>query len=151
MSKAFTKEDDGADDAPVAAGFPDVPAGNPNRISTAGRQAFLEEIARLESKMLEPLESARLAALRARADSWVVTESQAGLANFGRAVRVREVEADSERTFTIVGIDEAAPSLQRISWLSPMGRALVNARPGELVTVAAPGGSREFEVQSVDG
>jgi transcription elongation GreA/GreB family factor len=151
MNKAFTKEDDGTEDAPVAAGFPDVPSGIPNRITAPGRQAFLEEIARLESKpALEPFDAARLASLRARADTWVVTESESGLLNFGRVVHIRNVDDDTSRSYAVVGIDEADPSRSRISWLSPMGRALLNARADDLVTVAAPSGPREFEVERVD-
>lgn len=54
--------------------------------------------------------------------------------------------ADSEETITIVGIDEVDPPRRRVSWISPIARALVKAREGDVVTLRTPAGVDELEV-----
>ena len=55
----------------------------------------------------------------------------------------------TETTVTIVGVDEAAPSLGRISWISPVARALLKAREGDVVSLMTPAGREELEILSV--
>ena len=52
-------------------------------------------------------------------------------------------------TFQIVGVDEADASQGRISWISPIGRALLKAREGDLVRFLSPVGEREIEIMAV--
>jgi transcription elongation factor GreB len=54
-----------------------------------------------------------------------------------------------ERTVTIVGIDEVDPLNGRISWISPVAKALIKAREGDTVTLATPAGRLELEVLDV--
>ncbi|MBI0435702.1 transcription elongation factor GreB [Roseomonas sp. KE0001] len=56
---------------------------------------------------------------------------------------------DQEVTITIVGIDETDLDRGRISWVSPVARALLRARVGDLVRVRMPGGSEEIEVVAI--
>lgn len=51
-----------------------------------------------------------------------------------------------ERTYTIVGVDEIDLGRNRISWRSPIGRALLGAKVGDWVTINSPKGSDEVEV-----
>ena len=53
---------------------------------------------------------------------------------------------DSEETITIVGIDEVDPPRRRVSWISPIARALMKAREGDVVTLRTPAGVDELEV-----
>jgi len=53
---------------------------------------------------------------------------------------------DSEETITIVGIDEVDPPRRRVSWISPIARALAKAREGDVVTLRTPAGVDELEV-----
>jgi transcription elongation factor GreB len=55
----------------------------------------------------------------------------------------------SEHTLQIVGVDEANASEGRISWISPLARALLKAREGDSVRVQSPSGLREIEVVDV--
>jgi len=55
-------------------------------------------------------------------------------------------EAGCEATYKIVGIDEANPGAGLISWISPLARALLKAREGDVVRFNSPGGVRELEV-----
>ena len=52
-------------------------------------------------------------------------------------------------TITIVGIDEAEPLAGKVSWVSPIARALVKARTGDVVTLRTPGGVEEIEIADV--
>lgn len=56
---------------------------------------------------------------------------------------------DETRTYTIVGVDETDPAEGRISNESPLGRAFIGRRVGDLVTVETPGGAREWEIVSI--
>lgn len=67
---------------------------------------------------------------------------------FGATVAVQEENGD-EFTYSIVGIDEADPVRGRISWISPLARALLKARTGDTVRCQVPGGMRELAIVGV--
>ena len=54
-----------------------------------------------------------------------------------------------ERSFTIVGIEEADPARGRVSWISPIAKALFKARVGDVVTLRSPGGTEALEILDV--
>lgn len=68
---------------------------------------------------------------------------------FGATVRVREAETDEEKTFRLVGADEANPQKGWISIQSPVGRALVGKQTGDTVEVRVPKGTIMYEVVGV--
>lgn len=71
---------------------------------------------------------------------------------FGATVSVREegaAEAPPE-SYRIVGVDESDPAQGRVSWISPLARALTSARVGEVVTLELPDGRRRLRVLSVE-
>ena len=55
-----------------------------------------------------------------------------------------------ETTYQIVGVDETDFARNRISWVSPLARALLKAREGDLVRFQSPAGWREIEVVEID-
>lgn len=67
---------------------------------------------------------------------------------FGATVRFLR-NGEREETVTIVGVDEVDPLAGRISWVSPVGRALLKANEGDFVSLKVPGGSDELEVLEV--
>ncbi len=67
---------------------------------------------------------------------------------FGATVTVAD-EKGEEATYSIVGIDEADPGRGRISWVSPLARALLKAEQGSTVRFQAPGGWRELEIVTI--
>jgi transcription elongation factor GreB len=67
---------------------------------------------------------------------------------FGATVTVASGPG-GERSYTIVGIDEADPARGRVSWISPIARALFKARPGDTVRLRSPGGVETLEVLQV--
>ncbi len=58
-------------------------------------------------------------------------------------------EASVERTVTILGIDEADSLKQQVTWVSPIARALLKAREGDVVKLVTPVGVHEVEVVEV--
>jgi transcription elongation factor GreB len=54
-----------------------------------------------------------------------------------------------ERTVSIVGIDEADTVRGRVSWISPIAKALLRKQPGDILRLATPGGLEEIEVIDV--
>ena len=67
---------------------------------------------------------------------------------FGATVTIAD-ESDAERIVTLVGEDEADASAGRISWHSPLARALRGAAIGDLRRVMLPGGEKDYEVVGI--
>ncbi|MDB5815828.1 MAG: transcription elongation factor GreB [Rhodocyclales bacterium] len=67
---------------------------------------------------------------------------------FGATVRVCDEDGE-ESKYQIVGVDEANASDGRISWISPMAKALLKAREGDTVKVPTPAGARELDVLEI--
>ena len=59
-------------------------------------------------------------------------------------------EDGTENTITIVGVDEATADAKRVSWVSPIARALLKAREGDTVDVNTPTGLETIEVIAID-
>ena len=68
---------------------------------------------------------------------------------FGCTVTV-ENEAGEEKVFSIVGTDELDPSRGYLTWISPIGRALLGSTEGDLVSFTTPGGQTELEIIKVE-
>ncbi|MCP5279076.1 MAG: transcription elongation factor GreB [Thiobacillus sp.] len=68
---------------------------------------------------------------------------------FGATVTIIDAEG-IEASYSIVGMDEADPGRGRISWISPLARALTKSRLGDTVRFQAPGGTRELEIVAID-
>lgn len=67
---------------------------------------------------------------------------------FGATVQYAD-KAGEAHTVVIVGVDEAEPLAGRISWISPVARALIKAREGDTVVLRAPGGIEELDILEV--
>ena len=68
--------------------------------------------------------------------------------HFGATVEVCD-ETGAVAAFTIVGEDEADPALGRISWVSPLAEALLNAELGEEVVWRRPAGEKRLEIVGI--
>jgi transcription elongation factor GreB len=69
---------------------------------------------------------------------------------FGATVTYAYVRGGKdERTVTIVGVDEVDVKRGQVSWLSPIARALLKKRSGDVVTLATPSGDAEIEIIGV--
>jgi transcription elongation factor GreB len=179
MSKAFTKESDGDDDDREAADAGGLPAGFTNYITPAGRQRLVDELDRLwkdeRPKLVETIAWAasngdrsengdyiygkrrlreidrRIRFLSKRLDSAVVVENVGRTHDkvyFGATVTVVD-EDGKERTVSIVGVDELDPARGRVSWVSPIATALMQASVGDVVTLRTPRGPEEIQVLAI--
>jgi transcription elongation factor GreA len=101
------------------------------------RQGFIEaRLIELESKLAD----ARIIDTAGRTSETVV---------FGATVVLIEQEAQQKKEYTLVGQDEADLKLARISVQSPVGRALIGKRVGDLVEVTTPAKIVEYEVVEI--
>jgi transcription elongation GreA/GreB family factor len=86
-----------------------------------------------------------------RVQSAVVVQPEAqsdDKVRFGSTVDVLDSDGQTLR-FTIVGEDEADATHEKISWMSPLARALLEAQVGDVVTWKRPVGDKELEVVAI--
>ena len=95
----------------------------------------------------------RIRFLTKRLDAAVVvdpaTREETDQVFFGATVTLMH-EDGGEKIYSIVGIDEAEVSRGRISWISPLAKALIKAREGDTVTVKTPGGDESLEIIGIE-
>lgn len=72
------------------------------------------------------------------------------IVSVGTRVKVYDEEFDEEIEYTIVGSTEADPDMFKISDESPVGKALIGKKIGEIVDVDTPGGVIKFKILSID-
>ncbi|HEY7697951.1 MAG TPA: GreA/GreB family elongation factor, partial [Vicinamibacteria bacterium] len=69
--------------------------------------------------------------------------------HFGATVTVADADGN-EKSYRIVGVDESDPAKGKISWISPIAKALISARVGDVVTLELPDGNAELEILQID-
>lgn len=178
MSKAFTKEDDGDNEEEAEIPGTAVPNGK-NYITPHGLQRMRDELNRLldtdrpevvkvvswaasngdrsengdylyGKKKLREIDR-RIRFLSKRMEIAEVVnplEKKGDTVLFGATVDLKD-EDGRRRRYSIVGVDETDISKGRISWISPIGMALLQARKGDAVTVRTPRGEEELEILDV--
>lgn len=68
---------------------------------------------------------------------------------FGSCVKLVDAATDKEVSYQIVGIDESDVQAGKISIASPLARALISRKAGDVVEVKAPNADKEFEIKKV--
>ena len=178
MSKAFTREQDGAEEEELE---PELsqPQGMKNYITPAGYARMkaelkqlldverpevvsivhwaasngdrsengdyiygkkrLREIDRRIRFLIKRLEIAEVVDFRGQEQDQVF---------FGATVSVRDTSG-ATRSVSIVGMDEVDPARGRVSWISPIAKALLKARVGDSVVLRSPSGAEELEVEDI--
>ena len=173
MSKAFVK-DDAPEPETEQPDAPALPAGSKNYITDAGFARLQAEKKRLlDVERPEVVKTVAWAAsLGDRSENADYLYGKKRLREIDRRVRflIKRLEAaevvdsagrDSDqiffgatvvlkdKTITIVGIDETDSPRNRISWISPVAKALIKAREGDKVLLKTPGGIEELEILEV--
>jgi len=69
---------------------------------------------------------------------------------FGATVELIDMDEGTEITYQIVGVEEADIEVGKVSITSPIARALIGKEEGDMAVVLAPGGEREYEIQSIE-
>jgi transcription elongation factor GreB len=164
MSKAFTKDDDAGEFPLLAPRRAPLPDGVPNYVTARGLQLLHAELAVAEAPEAasaasdaersrgHALRAARIAELESRIASAVLVDNHRqprDQVRFGAVVRVQNL-AGSVRRYRIVGVDEADASRAALAFTSPLARALLGKRVGEVVELSTPGGEDELEVLGID-
>ncbi|MFH0935047.1 MAG: transcription elongation factor GreB [Pseudomonadota bacterium] len=180
MSKAFTRENDDADDDEESASLPAIPVGSKNYITPEGYRRLKAEYMYLldeerpalvqtvhwaasngdrsengdyiygKKRLREIDRRLRFLAKRLENSEVIDPAQRQGCEQvfFGATVTVCH-EDGSERTYSIVGIDEANASKGHISWVSPLARSLLKARADDAVKLQLPDGVEELVVVEV--
>ena len=175
MSKAFVREPE--DDGGVPPAEPSPPPGK-NYISPAGYARLKAELKQLvESERPEVVRTVSWAAKNGdRSENGDYIYGKKRLREIDRRVRflIKRLEAaavvdsagresdqvffgstiefktqSGKRTVTIVGVDEVDTVRGRVSWISPVAKALLKAREGDRVVLKTPAGSEEIEILEV--
>jgi transcription elongation factor GreB len=155
VSKAFTREDDAGDEALPDVPEAELPLGAKNLITPEGARRLRAELEALSARAAgvpaDPALQRRIRALARRVQSFEVTAAPARPERvvFGATVTLRD-ESDRERRYRLVGRDEADAARGDLSWLSPLGGALLHARVGEVVTLHSPRGEEDFEILRIE-
>jgi transcription elongation factor GreA len=68
---------------------------------------------------------------------------------FGSSVTIINMDTEQSTTYRIVGDDEADVKAGKVSYQSPLARALISKEIGDVVVVKAPGGDVEYEIDDV--
>jgi len=101
------------------------------------RQSFIEgRIQELKMKI----------ALADVIDPAKITQSRTA---FGAKVKVLDIDTDEEKSFFLVGPEEADAKNGKISISSPVGKALLNKEIGDVVTINAPARTMEYEILEI--
>ncbi|KAB2840809.1 transcription elongation factor GreB [bacterium] len=179
MSKAFTKEPDDEDRDDEEVPENSVPRGEKNYLTPAGAARLQAELHDLLHKQRPEITAVvawaasngdrsenadyiygkrrlreldrRIRFLTKRLEAAEIVDPlqvKSEQVFFGATVTVEDEEGE-RKTYSIVGIDEADPARGKISWISPLTRALLKARVGDLVQFRSPKGIRELEVVEI--
>ncbi len=120
----------------VAREFGDI-AENAEYDDAKNEQAHLEaRIAMLE----ERLKAARVGTKK---------EIKSGEVSIGTKVRLKDMDANQTVEYSIVGSAEADPAENKLSNESPVGKAIMGRKKGEVVEVAAPRGSLKYKILDI--
>ena len=167
MSKAFTRESDDLPEVPVVGRQRSpLPTGAKNYLTPDGARRLRDELHRLvqverprqvaspvnpEAKRQLQVVDQRIYYLQQSLQSAVVVAPpivpEAGV-RFGASVTVRD-RSGGESRYRIVGVDETDIDRGWVSWISPIAKALLNARLGERVRFELPSGQEELEILSI--
>jgi transcription elongation factor GreB len=161
MNRAFVKE---PDEGAPAEGLPERQVSeHANYVTPAGLRQLEAKVGELETRRLDLLEGddpgdelayvdRDLRYYTARLESAIpvdLARQPRRKVAFGAAVTVSQPGGD-QRTFTIVGEDEADLKEGKISYVSPLAEALLDARVGKTVLWRRPAGNIQLTVESID-
>lgn len=166
MSKAFTRESDDEAELPMIRPKPPLPPGVKNYLTPSGEARLRDELARLVQQERPKLAAApdeadakrKLAVLDQQIRQLDESLSTAVVVptpplpwdqvRFGATVTVKDSRG-GEDSYRIVGVEEMDVDRGWVSFLSPIAKALLNARSGERVRFEFPSGEATLEIISI--
>lgn len=164
MSRGFVKEGD-QEEVPMVPPRAYIPEGVPNYVTQNGMNELMEEKQSLiaERESLTSINenerriavnhiNARLILLNKRIDGAVIVnhgEKTTNEVKFGAVVTLQTPGSDKLQTFRIVGVDEADISKGKISFISPLAKALINKKKGDKAILKLAKEDRVFEILEI--
>jgi transcription elongation factor GreA len=103
-----------------------------------------------ESQSLNEGRILELESMISRAEIIDVSKLSGNRIKFGATVKLVDEDTEEEKTFQIVGEQEASIEQGLLNLKSPLARALIGKEPGDSVEVRTPGGLRSYEIRAVD-
>lgn len=85
----------------------------------------------------------------ARAEVIDLSKMSGAKIKFGATVKLVDEDSEEEKSYQIVGDQEADPKAGRISISSPIARALIGKEVGDSIEVVAPGGAKSYEILQI--
>ena len=161
MSRGFVREGD-QEEVPMIPQRAYLPAGVANFVTREGMDQLLKEKEELinerenlditnenEKRIARNVLNAKLKLLNDRiagARLVEISEQQAEKVIFGARITLRDKVSGNQQTWRIVGVDEADISQGKISFISPLSKALINKKVGDSVTLKRDKEDIVFEV-----
>ena len=180
MSRAFVSEDDQDHEEDIPEIRIPLPPGARNYVTPEGARQLRTELNELVNSMRPKLAAAvakitagsgggnidtlrqerrrlrridrRIEYLNRMAAIAEIVEPQAQASDrvvFGATVTVSD-QQHKVRTYQIVGVDESDPPNGKVSWISPLAKALIGARTGDEVKVVLPAGESRLRVKKIE-
>lgn len=168
MSRAFVRESDDRPELPMARAVSTLPEDAKNYLTPGGARRLRDALRQLieverpqasAAANADPAAQTRLLLLHQRigqleqslqsAEIVAPPEIDRDVVRFGATVTVRRSDGE-EADYRIVGLDEIDLDRGWVSWLSPIARALQNARLGEHVRFKFPSGEEDLEIRRVE-
>ncbi|MEK6580175.1 MAG: transcription elongation factor GreB [Bdellovibrionota bacterium] len=177
MSKAFVKESDGDEEETEVSSI--IPAGTKNYITPVGAERLKAELKALlyeeRPKVVQTVSWAasngdrsengdyiygkrrlreidrRIRFLTKRIQSFEIVDPSKQKSErilFGAKVTIED-EDGKKKIFQIVGIDESDPAHGKVSWISPIAKAVLNKEVGDVVNLRTPRSEEELEIVGV--
>ena len=164
MSRGFVKEGD-QEETPLVTPRAHLPVGVVNYVTPNG----LKELKHEQNLLVEELKAlkepanennrvqinyiaTRLRILEERITSARIVDLSTQPQNkihFGATITLFKKKEDCECQYQIVGVDEANVSQNKVSFLSPIAKVLLNKKVGDIITLQAPKGERIMKVVAI--
>ena len=80
----------------------------------------------------------------------IIKENEKNQVNIGSIVTIRYLEDQEEETYQLVGVTETSSSINKISNVSPMGKALCGAKKGDIISITSPNGEYKVEITKIE-
>jgi len=164
VSRGFVKEDD-QEDVPIVPQRAFLPDGVPNFVTPAGLEQLLAEKQDLileketistanenEKRIAVNFINAKLQLLESRINDARIIDPEkqpTDEVRFGATVTLNIPATGRKQIFQIVGVDEADIAKGKISFLSPLAKAMINKKTGEKITLKRDKGEAVFEVVKI--
>jgi len=164
VSRGFVKEDD-QEEVPIVPQRAFLPDGVPNFVTPAGLEQLLAEKQDLileketistanenEKRIAVNFINAKLQLLESRINDARIIDPEkqpTDEVRFGATVTLNIPATGRKQIFQIVGVDEADIAKGKISFLSPLAKAMINKKTGEKITLKRDKGEAVFEVVKI--